>query len=233
MEQTNQTQPSKYIFTKKSIITVPKSKKVCYNQTNNLGLWNTIQMDCSLEEGIEIGNELLKFLQTEKAGVGVSAIQFDIPKRVCAILVKEPIILVNPVIEVQEGSVEFPYIEGCLSVKDTLCKTKRNSSIKVNAINLGENSLYSDVTHLIKGEYLKSLDILEMVAVQHEVDHLNGILMNDVRRKWVNKQFKRDPIKNIGRNDFVKATNTVSGEVIEVKFKKVEGDANWVITPLA
>ena len=232
MEQIS-TQLGKYNFTKKDIVIAPKSKYSSYDQTNELGLWNTIQLDCTLEDGIEIGGELLKFLQTEKAGVGVSAIQFGIPKRVCAILVKEPIILVNPVLEVIEDSIEFPFIEGCLSIKDQLIKTKRNSSIKVNALNLGDSSLYADVTHLIEGNYLKSIDVLEMVAVQHEIDHLNGILMNDSIRKWVNKQWTRDPIKNIGRNEIVKATNRISGEVINIKFKKIEGDKDWIITPLA
>jgi peptide deformylase len=231
MEQMS-TQPSKYIFTKKDIISIPKNNKRLTNGTPMHILFEENQTECTLEEGIEIGDALLKFLQTEKAGVGVSAIQFGIPKRVCAILVKEPIILVNPVLEVLEGSIEFPFIEGCLSIKDTLIKTKRHSSIKVNALNIGDNSLYADVTNLVQGDYLKSIDVLEMVAVQHEIDHLNGILMDDLLRKWVNKQWKRDAIKAIGRNDIVKATNKTSGEVIEIKFKKIEGDPDWIISPI-
>jgi peptide deformylase len=237
MEQTSP-QPSKYNFTKKKIVTVLKTKHglfpkiLSYEEDLQYSL-QCPSIECALEDGIEIGGELLKFLQTEKAGVGVSAIQFGIPKRVCAILVKEPIILVNPVLEVIGGSIEFPFIEGCLSIKDQLIKTKRNSSIKVTALNLGDNSLYADVTHLIEGNYLKSIDVLEMVAVQHEIDHLNGVLIDDPIRKWVNKQLKRDPIKNIGRNEIVKATNKISGEVIRIKFKKIEGDKDWIITPLA
>jgi len=238
MEQTSE-KKNKYNFTKKDIIHIIKMKPNRIGPTSKITcdiqkiLHDTKQRECTLEEGIEIGDALLKFLQTEKAGLGVSAIQFGIPARVCAIMVKEPIILVNPVIEITEGSIEFPAIEGCLSIKNELAKTKRNSAIKVSALNLGENSLYADVTDLIQGNYMKSFDVLEMVAVQHEIDHTNGTLMTDHLRKWMNIQFKRDPNKDIGRNTYVKARNIKTGEEIETKFKKIEGNKDWVITPLS
>ena len=229
MEETAKT-PSKYNFTKKDILTVPK--RVLINGTTTEALYTSDQEDCTLEEGIEIGDALLKFLEQDKSGIGVSAIQFGIIKKVCAIRVKEPIILVNPTIEFLPEGIDFPYIEGCLSLPETLLKTKRWSNIKISALNLGDNFLYSDVTHLIKEGYMKSMEVLEMVAVQHEIDHLNGILMDDHTRKWVNIPY-RNLMEKIGRNTIVKATNRTSGEVITVKFKKIEGDKDWVITPLS
>ena len=237
MEQTSEN--NKYNFTKKDILCIVEPKANRIGMTNKITcdisklLHDSKQQECTLEEGIEIGDALLKFLQTEKVGLGISAIQFGIPKRVCAIMVKEPIILVNPTIEVIEGNIEFPAIEGCLSIKNRLVKTKRNSAIKVGALNLGDNFLYADVTDLIQGNYMKSFDVLEMVAVQHEIDHTNGTLMTDRLRKWINKQLKRDPIKDIGRNTFVKARNIKTGEEIEIKFKKIEGNKDWVVTPLS
>lgn len=215
MEQT----PSKYNFTREDIVT-------------DLDILHQVSEDVTKEEGLEIGNALLKFLETDKSGIGISAIQFGIPKNVCAIYVKEPIILVNPKIEFTEEGVEFPYQEACLSIpgkgkKKVLCNTKRHSSIRVSALNLGENELYSDVTYLVKEGYLRSIDILEMVAVQHEIDHLRGIVISDQTRKWINVPVRVEKIP--GRNDIVTAINKTSGEVITVKYKKIVGDKDWEI----
>ena len=51
----------------------------------------------TLEEGMELGKLLIKCLKMTKSGVGLSANQIGIRKRVCVVNVKEPIILVNPV----------------------------------------------------------------------------------------------------------------------------------------
>ena len=49
-------------------------------------------------EGEEIGAKLLKTLAESKNGIGLAANQIGINKRVCVVNVKEPIVLVNPVI---------------------------------------------------------------------------------------------------------------------------------------
>ena len=50
----------------------------------------------SIEEGEEIGAQLLKELTESGNGIGLAANQIGINKRVCVINVKEPIVLVNP-----------------------------------------------------------------------------------------------------------------------------------------
>jgi peptide deformylase len=50
----------------------------------------------TLEEGMKLGKLLIKRLKLTKGGIGLSANQIGIRKRVCVINVKEPIILVNP-----------------------------------------------------------------------------------------------------------------------------------------
>ena len=60
----------------------------------------------SVEEGEEIGAQLLKELAESKNGIGLAANQIGINKRVCVINVKEPLVLINPRI-VERSKEEF------------------------------------------------------------------------------------------------------------------------------
>ena len=68
----------------------------------------------SVEEGEEIGAQLLKELTKSKNGIGLAANQIGINKRVCVVNVKEPLVLINPKI-VEKSEEEFIFPEGCLS----------------------------------------------------------------------------------------------------------------------
>jgi len=76
-----------------------------------------------------------------------------------------PLALVNPVLSNPEG--EQIASEGCLSVPDVTADIRRASRITVRAQNLDEKEITFDCTGLLAR------------AVQHEVDHLNGILFID------------------------------------------------------
>ena len=120
-----------------------------------------------LSEGLEIGKDLLKIINEHGNAIGLAANQIRIDKRVCVVNVIKPIILVNPEITGKFGKIE--YTEGCLSFPGEIIKTTRYSNIVVRDANNG-TVVYEpkDAEHL-----------LEIVCIQHEIDHLNGIVMHD------------------------------------------------------
>jgi len=76
-----------------------------------------------------------------------------------------PLVLVNPVLSNPKG--EQIASEGCLSVPDVTADIRRAARITVRAQNLDDKEITFDCTGLLAR------------AVQHEVDHLNGILFID------------------------------------------------------
>lgn len=122
----------------------------------------------TLEEGMKLGKLLIKRLKLTKGGVGLSANQIGIRKRVCVINVKEPIILVNP--ELVGCFDKTTFNEGCLSFEGENIQTQRYKNVLVK----------SDTQRSILSFYgIDELGLLESVCVQHEIDHLNGIIMHD------------------------------------------------------
>ncbi len=122
-------------------------------------------------------------------GVGLAAPQVGHSLRVAVIDVtpadqpKNLLVLVNPEIVAAEG--ECTWDEGCLSVPDCNEEVKRSKKVVVRYQNLrGE-------TAEITGEELLA------IALQHEIDHLDGILFIDrlspLKRKLIKKKFlKKD-----------------------------------------
>ena len=163
-------------------------------------------------EGEGIATKLLDELTKSKNGIGLAANQIGINKRVCVVNVKEPIVLVNPVI-VEQSEEKFIFPEGCLSFPNKNIRTVRHVSIKVTADNHEQTLSFSAESKDVN-------DAFECVAIQHEIDHLDGITMFD-------REFKQEPIvrgenapKKIGRNEKVTITDGKQTKVI--KFKKAE-----------
>lgn len=123
-------------------------------------------------------------------GVGLAAIQVGIAQQILLINIpredgeqyKEDLLeIINPTFLKQEGEIEWN--EGCLSVP-----------------NFYENiTRFNDITLAYKNRFgedkiLKASDFLA-VAIQHEIDHLNGILFVDklpiLRRKKFEKELKK------------------------------------------
>jgi peptide deformylase len=99
--------------------------------------------------------------------------------------------LVNPVIVEAGGKQVFE--EGCLSVTNLKAEVKRAMTVKVEAQN-------------IEGKHLELMfDAYRAVVVQHEIDHLNGILFLDhlstLKRDMYNKRLKRIA-KKLDKSDF-------------------------------
>jgi peptide deformylase len=120
-------------------------------------------------------------------GVGLAANQIGIPWRLFVVNMgvetdKDNLItLVNPEITAMEGS-ELGE-EGCLSIPDVIAEVNRATEIEVKAIDLNGN----DIRFEAKG-YLAR-------ALQHEMDHLNGVLFWDslgkVKRDILKRKFKK------------------------------------------
>ena len=120
-------------------------------------------------------------------GVGLAAPQVGHSLRVAVIDVtpadqpKNLLVLINPEIVAAEG--ECTWDEGCLSVPDCNEEVKRNKKVVVRYQNLrGE-------TAEITGEELLA------IALQHEIDHLDGILFIDrlspLKRRLIKRKFQK------------------------------------------
>ena len=120
-------------------------------------------------------------------GVGLAANQIGIPWRLFVVNMgietdKDNLVtLINPEITAMEGSETGE--EGCLSIPDVVAEVNRAIQIEVKAIDLKGN----DVRFEAKG-YLAR-------ALQHEMDHLNGVLFWDslgkVKRDILKRKFKK------------------------------------------
>ena len=101
------------------------------------------------------------------SGVGLAAPQVGVPKRIIIIDGQEDglIVLINPIIVESEGEVIEE--EGCLSVPEAYSKVRRSSKVTVKALN--ENGESIEITK----------EGLMARALQHELDHLEGILFID------------------------------------------------------
>jgi peptide deformylase len=126
----------------------------------------------------EVDSALRRFMadmietMIDAKGIGLAAIQVGIPKRVAVIDLdptgpnSKPIYLVNPRI-VETSGEETTYNEGCLSVPDIWEDVKRPSRLTVE---------YTDE----KGRrQTVTADGLLATCLQHEIDHINGLLFID------------------------------------------------------
>ena len=128
----------------------------------------------SLDEQ-ELMNNMYETMIAEK-GIGLAAIQIGVPKRIIVIDIpkeenkRDPIYFVNPVIKNKSKDMSR-YEEGCLSLKSVFVEVERPSFCEV---------AYLD--YFGKKQNLKCDDLLA-ICIQHEMDHLNGVLMIDYLSK--------------------------------------------------
>ena len=126
----------------------------------------------TIDDGVRrLMDDLLETMYAEK-GLGLSAIQVGIPRRIVVLDVAQrdrtpqPLKLVNPVITASsQERVEFD--EGCLSFPELYAMVERPASV--------------DITHLDEDGATRELHADGLLArcLQHEIDHLDGILFVD------------------------------------------------------
>ena len=123
----------------------------------------------------------------EAPGIGLAATQVNFHQRIIVIDVSDqcnvPICLINP--EIIEKSGEIQWEEGCLSVPDYYENVIRANDIKVQALNQ-----YGETIELEASEMLS-------VCIQHEIDHLDGILFVDHLSKLKQKRLKKKTEKKV------------------------------------
>lgn len=153
------------------------------------------EVDRSIQELIE------NMFETMYAapGVGLAAPQIGILKRILVVDVgrlegethkPDPKVLINPVIKTREDKIVWE--EGCLSLPNLIVPVERSKKIVVEGLDE-------------KGKPIKHLaEDLLAVAFQHEIDHLDGILLADrlsqLKKELYLKKLKKheavEPIKH-------------------------------------
>ena len=112
----------------------------------------------------------------EAPGIGLAAIQIGVPKRIIVMDIsrdenkKEPRYFVNPIIK-NKNEEKAKYEEGCLSVPDQFAEIERPSACEVEYLD------YDGKKQLLKADGLLA------TCIQHEMDHLEGILFIDYLSK--------------------------------------------------
>lgn len=170
----------------------------------------------------DISVKLLDGLKTY-GGIGLSANQIGLDVRACVINVIEPLVLINPrVVEVSQDTVA--YVEQCLSIPKTMrkpIKTVRHKSITIESDNLG-TIVFSPDNKLGNwkdgNEFFNDMGLLECVCAQHEIDHLNGVLITDPIRRYNPTYYAP---KRYGRNEMV-MVKLPNGETEFMKYKKAQ-----------
>ena len=124
-------------------------------------------------------------------GIGLAATQVGVSKQVLVADIaprrpeSELIVLINPEIVAAEGEVIFE--EGCLSVPDYQAEVKRHEKVTVRGLNLQGEEVEIEAEGLLA------------VVLQHEIDHLNGMLFIDRLSKLKRDLYKRKVRKKLAK----------------------------------
>lgn len=121
-------------------------------------------------------------------GIGLAAIQVGIPRQMLVIDLskegedKQPQVFINPSI-VHSSDERSAYEEGCLSIPDYYAEVERPAKVTVKYVDIAGK------------EQLIDADGLLATCLQHEIDHLNGVLFIDyisrLKREMVIKKFTK------------------------------------------
>ena len=139
------------------------------------------------KEEQDLMRDMLETMHAAK-GIGLAAIQIGIPKRIIVIDLnqdekKNPMFFVNPVIK-KKNSINSVYEEGCLSVPNQFAEIERPNKCEVEYLD------FNGQEQLLKAEGLLA------TCIQHELDHLEGILFID----YLSKLKKSIILKKLSKN---------------------------------
>ena len=153
----------------------------------NKRLRTTAKLVVSVDETIKQQVKDMFETMYEAPGIGLAATQVNFHQRIIVIDISdqcnEPICLINP--EVIEKSGEIQWEEGCLSVPDYYENVIRANDIKVQALNQHGKTFELEASEMLS------------VCIQHEIDHLNGILFVDHLSKLKQKRLKKKTEKKV------------------------------------
>lgn len=149
----------------------------------------------SVEEAKQIINQLTEELNKFPGAVGLSAIQIGIAKQVAIVKSNNQIFnLINPVIVDLDMFYTFHH-EGCLSFQKQYTDTRRAEGITIVNNVIEGDSFREEKQHFFNPQGSKDVTA---VAVQHEIDHMIGVIFLD-RKNTIIGESKKEV--KIGRND--------------------------------
>ena len=120
-------------------------------------------------------NDMLETMH-DAPGIGLAAIQIGVPKRIIVMDLakgnekKQPLYFVNPEI-ITKSEIDLTYEEGCLSVPGQFAEIDRPDRCKIKYLD------YDGKEQILNAEGLLA------TCIQHEIDHLEGILFIDYLSK--------------------------------------------------
>ncbi len=136
-------------------------------------------------------NDMLETMYAAK-GIGLAAIQIGFPKRIIVLDLskdqteKNPMYFVNPTIH-NKATEQSTYEEGCLSVPGQFAEIARPKKIEIEYLD------YHGEKKLLKAEGLLA------TCIQHEMDHLEGILFIDylskLKKSMIIKKLSKQKIR--------------------------------------
>ncbi|MEZ2221210.1 peptide deformylase [Rhizobium sp. RCC_161_2] len=138
-------------------------------------------------EILRLADDMLETMY-DAPGIGLAAVQIGVARRMLVIDVaregedKQPLVFINPEV-VASSDERSVYEEGCLSIPDYYAEVERPARVTVKHIDRdGE-------------EQVIEADGLLATCLQHEIDHLNGVLFIDyisrLKREMVIKKFTK------------------------------------------
>ena len=137
-------------------------------------------------ELITLSNDMIE-TTLAAPGIGLAANQIGVSSRVFVVNmgvesdIDNLITLINPEITAMEGSESGE--EGCLSIPDVIVEVNRATQIEIKAVDLNGKDIRYEASGIIAR------------ALQHEMDHLNGILFWDslgkIKRDILKRKFKK------------------------------------------
>lgn len=145
-----------------------------------------------ITEGIVSLIKAMTEIMTHHGGIGIAAPQVGVPVRIIIIMQgKEPRAVINPEI-IRKSKSKSNGLEGCLSVPNISGNVIRHDNIKITGLDIDGNKIEIEASDHAARE------------LQHEIDHLNGLLFID-KLTPASKVSVRNKMKKMGYN--VKWTN--------------------------
>lgn len=141
-----------------------------------------LPIEAITEEEHQVAKKMLATMYSNPIGIGLAATQVGILKRLIVIDIDRddpdnaPIVLINPEILEQEG--ESVIEEGCLSIPELKAEVKRPEKVIVSARTLDDEEIIIEDGSLLSR------------VLQHEIDHLNGVLFIDHLSRKKQKRLK-------------------------------------------
>ena len=138
-------------------------------------------------------NDMLDTMYNAK-GIGLAAIQIGVPKRIIVLDIskeqnkKNPMFFVNPIIK-NKNLKKSTYEEGCLSVPNQFAEIDRPSSCVIEYLDYNGNKKNLEASGLLA------------TCIQHEMDHLEGILFIDYLSKLKKTMIIKKLSKQKGKPD--------------------------------